>query len=271
MVLRRKTLIGVFAVLLCGATAFSQTPKARQFFDRGLQKQQRYDYYGASEDFQEALHINPAYGDAWFHLAQVSYELDDYNLTLNYLDNAEKYSRDNTEIMNLRGLVYIAVNRLQDARTVFEAMLKKHPNDVHARFGLAELDLFAGSLDGAKSLYIDALKRQSDNRKALLSLAVISAEEGHDDVSESYLLQALRYHSGDPQVHYLAGYLSARRGKMEEAERRARAAVQINGEYTKAYVLLASVLYSQSRYDEVIDICDYLIARNRNTTAAWYL
>ncbi len=259
------------ALLLCATSLFSQTPKARQFFESGLYKQQHYDFYGASEDFQEALQVNPAYGDAWFHLAQVSYELNDFSLTLSYLDNAEKYSRDNTEIMNLRGLVYISLNRLADARKVFDAMLKKYPNNVQARFGLAELDLYAGSLDGAKNLYIDALKRQGDSRKALLSLAVIAAEEGHDDVAESYLLQALRYHSGDPQVHYLAGYLSARRGKLDEAERRARAAVQINGDYTRAYVLLASVLYGQARYDEVIDICDYLIARNRKTSAAWYL
>ena len=257
-------------IFLC-ALAFSQVPKARQFFDSGVQKQQRYDYYGAAEDFQEALQINPSYGDAWFHLAQVSYELDDYNLALSYLDNAEKYAREKSEILNLRGLVYISLNRLSDARAIFESMLKKYPNDVNARFGLAELDLYAGSFDGAKKMYADALKRQSDNRKALLSLALISAETGHDDAAESYLLQALRYHSGDPQVHYLAGFLSARAGKLEEAERRARAAVQVNGEYAKAYILLASVLYGQSRYDEVIDICDYLIARNRNMTAAWYL
>ena len=258
-------------VLLCGVTAFSQTPTARQYYDSGVQKQQRFDYYGASEDFQEALRINPSYGDAWFSLAQVTYDLDDYNLTLTYLDNAEKYARDKTEIQNLRGLTYISLNRLDDARGVFDTMLKKYPNDIHARFGLAELDLFSGSYDAAKNRYIDALKRQGDNRKALLSLALLSAETGNDAAAQDYLQQALRYHSGDAQVHYLAAYLDARAGKLDEAERRARAAVQINGDFVKAYVLLGSVLYVQARYDEVIDICDYLIARDRRTTSAWYL
>ena len=266
--IKKLCTILIFSACAC---LFAQVPKARQFYESGLRKQQRYDLYGAAEDFQEALQINPSYGDAWFHLAQVSYELDDYNLTQSYLDNAEKYSRDNMEILSLRGQVCISQGRLDDARAIFEAMLKKYPNNVQARFGLAELNLYAGSYDGARNLYNDALKRQDNNRKALLSLAIISADEGHYDVAENYLLQALRYHSGDPQVHYLAGYLSARAGKLDEAERRARAAVQINGDYTKAYVLLASVLYGQGRYDEVIDICDYLIARNRNTSVAWYL
>lgn len=266
-----KKSLACAVALACVVAVSAQTPKARQHYDNGVQKQQRYDFYGAAEDFQEALQINPAYGDAWFHLAQVTYELDDYNLALSYLDNAEKYARDKSDILNLRGLTYISLGRLSDARTVFEKMLKKYPNDLQARFGLAELDLYSGSYDAAKKMYLGALKRQGDNRKALLALALLSAETGNSDVSEDYLRQALRYHSGDVQVQYLAAYLAARGRNFEEAERRARAAVQINGEYVNAYVLLASVLYAQARYDEVIDICDFLIARNRKTTAAWYL
>lgn len=261
----------IVAMFLTGALVYAQTPTARQYYDRGVQKQERFDYYGASEDFHEALRINPSYGDAWFRLAQVTYDLDDYELTLTYLDNAEKYARDNTDIQNLRGLTYISLNRLADARAVFDAMLKKYPNDVRARFGLAELDLFSGSYDAAKNRYVDALKRQGDNRKALLSLALLSAETGNDAAAEDYLQQVLRYHSGDAQVHYLAAYVDARAHKLDEAERRARAAVQINGDYVQAYVLLGSVLYAQARYDEVLDICDYLIARDRTNTAAWYL
>lgn len=264
---RRRSL----AFVLCMAATVVPAQTARQYYDRGVEKQRRADYYGAGEDFHEALRINASYADAWFSLAQVTYELDDYNLALTYLDNAEKYARDKLEIQNLRGLTYIALNRLDDARAVFGAMLKKAPNDVNARFGLAELDLFAGRYDAAKSRYADALKRQADNRKALLSLALLSAETGNDRAAQDYVQQALYYHGADAQVHYLAAYLAARVGNLDEAERRARAAVQIDGDFVKAYVLLASVLFAQARYDEVIDIGDYLIARERGTVSAWYL
>lgn len=261
----------VLALCVACAVVGAQTQTARQFYERGLERQRRGDYYGAGEDFHEALRLNASYADAWLHLAQVTYELDDYNLTLTYLDSAEKYARDRAEIQNLRGLAYIATGRLDEARAVFDAMLKKAPNDVQARFGLAELDLFAGRYDAAKNRYVDALKRQAGNRKALLSLALLSAETGNDAAAQEYVQQALHFHSGDAQVHYLAAYLAARAGNLDEAERRARAAVQINGDFTKAYVLLASVLFAQARYDEVTDICDYLIARERRTISAWYL
>ncbi|MBO6218526.1 MAG: tetratricopeptide repeat protein [Treponema sp.] len=261
----------VIAVFSLSLSAFSQNLGALRLFDRGVAKQNNEDYYGASEDFQQALQANPSYGEAWFHLSQVTYSLGDYSLALTYLDEADKYAKNRTDIQNLKGLILIALGRLDEARAVFSDVLKKYPNDIDSRFGLAELDLFTGSFIGAKNQYEDALKRQGNNRKALLSLALISEEMGNHDTARKYIEQALRYHSGEAEVHYLAGYLDAKQGKFAEAEKRARAAVQINPDYTKAYVLLSSILYAQKKYSNVIDLCDYLIEKNRNTSEAWYL
>lgn len=261
----------VFVIFSLGSFAFSENLGALKFFERGVYKQNIEDYYGASEDFQQAIQANKSYGDAWFHLSQVTYAIGDYTLALTYLEEADKYAKNRTDIQNLRGLILIALGRLDEARKVFNDILKKYPNDIDSRFGLAELDLFTGSFIGAKNQYEDALKRQGNNRKALLSLALISSELGNHDTARKYIEQALRYHSGESEVHYLASYLEAKRGNFIEAEKRARAAVQINPEYTKAYVLLCSILYAQKKYDDVIDMCDYLISKNRNTTEAWYL
>ena len=260
-----------FLVFSLGFSVFSENLGALKFFERGVQKQGIEDYYGASEDFQQAIQANKSYGEAWFHLSQVTYAIGDYSLALTYLEEADKYAKNRNDIQNLRGLILIALGRLDEARSVFNDILKKYPNDINSRFGLAELDLFTGSFIGAKNQYEDALKRQGNNRKALLSLALISSELGNHDTARKYIEQALRYHSGESEVHYLAAYLEAKRGNFSEAEKRARAAVQINPEYTKAYVLLSSILYAQKKYDDVIDMCDYLIAKNRNTTEAWYL
>ena len=251
--------------------AFTQNLGALKLFERGLQKENAEDYYGASEDYQQALQANPSYGEAWFHLAQVTYAIEDFSLALTYVEEADRHAKNRTDIQNLKGLILIALGRLDEARTVFNEILKRYPNDINSRFGLAELDLFSGSFNGAKNQYEDALKRQGNNRKALLSLALISSELGNNDMARSYIEQALRYHSGEREVHYLASYLDAKQGNFASAEKRARAAVQISPEYTKAYILLSSILYSQKKYGDVIDLCDYLISRNRNPSEAWYL
>lgn len=268
-----KSIRKCFVVLIftLGAFLSAENLSVLKLFENGVQKQYMEDYYGASEDFQQALQINKSYGEAWFHLSQVTYAIGDYTLALSYLEEADKYAKNRTDIQNLKGLILIAIGRLDEARNVFTEILKHHPNDIDSRFGLAELDLFTGSFIGAKNQYEDALKRQGNNRKALLSLALISSEMGNHDTARKYIEQALRYHSGESEVHYLASYLEAKNGNLAEAEMRVRAAVQINPDYTKAYVLLSSILYSQKKYDDVIDLCDYLISKNRSTGEAWYL
>ncbi len=263
--------ISIGIIFFISVSAYGQSAAAVRLYEKGLAKQDMEDYYGASEDFQQALQINPAYGEAWFHLSQVTYAVGDYSLALTYLDSADKYAKNRTDILNLRGMTYISLGRLEDARKTFNSVIKTYPNDIESRFGLAELDVFNGSLNGAQKLYLEALKRQTNNRKALLSLALLSDELGNDSATRNYVDQALKYHSGDAEVHYLAAYLEKKQGNLSEAERRARSAIQIKKDYRNAYVLLASVLYEQKRYADVIDICDYLVSKNRKTTEAWYL
>jgi len=244
---------------------------AVSLYNQAYAMQQREDYYGAIETYQEALQMNAQYGDAWYNLAVCTFCLGEYDLSVKYADTAAKYSRNLTQVQNLKGLALIALGRINEARTVFNGVLAKYPNDIDARFGLAEIDLYGGSLSAAEKRYLDALKRDANNRKALLSLALVTSEEGKDAVAERYVNQALEYHSSEAEVHYLAAYLAAKRGNLQEAERRARSAVQIRGNYDKAYELLSQILYSQGRYNEVIDFCEFRIGRNRKLSTAWYL
>ncbi|MCR5621161.1 MAG: tetratricopeptide repeat protein [Treponema sp.] len=251
--------------------AQTRSKSALSLYESAYGAQQAGDYYGAVESYREALQVNPQYGDAWYNLALCVYNLGEYDLAVEYADNALRYSRRTSEIQNLKGMALISLGRLDEARDVFNEVLAKYPNDIDARFGLAELKLYGGSLSSAENLYLDALKRDGKNRKALLSLALVSAEEGKDDIADKYVKQAIEYHNGDPEVYYLASYLATKRGNLTEAERLVRSAIQINSNYDRAYELLSNILYEQKRYNEVMDLCDYRISRNRNLTGAWYL
>ncbi len=269
---KTETLI-VFFLCCVFNFGFAQdyTSGALKHYNRGLEYASNEDWYEAGEEFLQSARENPSFADAWFNLAKCNYETDDFNLCLANLENAQKYAKNRTDILNLKGMCLISLRRLDEAEKIFKSILEEYPNNIESRFGLAELELYNGSFDSARNFYLDALKRQNTNRKALLSLAVLSAETGKQDLSVKYINQALKYHSSDPEVHYLSSYLAAKKGDLTEAERRARSAVQIKADYTDAYVMLCSVLYAQKRYSEVIDICDYLISRNRKTISAWYL
>lgn len=244
---------------------------AIELFADGQELQAHKQWFDAMDLYQEALSMNPQYGDAWYNMALCSYALGSYDLCVQYADSAAKYERNLSDIQNLKGMAMISLGKIDEAKNVFTAVLKKYPNNIDARFGLAELDLLDGRISVAEGRYLDALKRDSQNRKALLSLALVSSEMGKNEAAEQYVKQALSYYSGEAEVHYMASYLAAKNGDYKVAEQRARSAVQINGDLDKAYSLLAQILFAQKRYDEVIDICDFRIGRKRDCVGAWYL
>lgn len=271
----------IISVFLAGTLAFSLVAQNRpgraegrnavELFSEGQELQSRRLWFDAMDLYREALSENPQYGEVWYNMALCTYALGSYDLCVQYADNAAKYSRNFSDIQNLKGIALISLGRLEEAKDVFVSVLKKYPNNIDARFGLAELDLLDGRISVAEGRYLDALKRDSSNRKALLSLALVSAEMGKNEASELYVKQALSFYSGEPEVHYLAAYLAAKNGEYKVAEQRARSAVQIDGDFDKAYSLLGQILFAQNRYEEVIDICDFRIGRKRNSSDAWYL
>lgn len=262
----------VFILLLgfCLFTyAYSNT--ALDLYMRGTASQDREDWYMAIEMYQEALIINPAYGDAWLSLAECAYALEQYDLAVRYSDTAAIYIKNNTAVSNIKGFALIGLGRLDEARAIFLEILGLYPNDIDARFGLGQLDIFDGRFTGAEQYYLDALRRESQNKKALLSLALIADERGDIENANIYIEQALRSHNDRADVYYFAAYLAAKENNIQKAEGYVRTAILLDGNYDQAYKLLTEILFAEGRYLEAIDICDYRISQNQNTPSAWYV
>ncbi len=263
----------IFTAAIGGSAPLSaaDSKNTLKLYNEAIALQEEENWYTASQYFIEVVNSNPAFSDAWFRLADCSYHLGEFDLAFQYLESAEKYEKDKSEIKNLKGMILLALGRTEEARQIFNEVLKKYPNDIDAHFGLAEIELYDGKFSGAENQYAEALKRQNSNRKALLSLALVCAETKRYSQSEKYLRQAMQYYSGEPEVHYLAAIVYTMKGDYQSAEKHARIAVEIRGGYEQAYELLAQIVYLQHRYSEVIDLCDFIISRNRNASAAWYL
>ena len=186
--------------IFCFSSGFS-AGTALFNFNEGKNLQFQEDWYGAIEYFTEATRLNPAYGEAYFKLAECFYALDEYELALTNLDFASKYIKNRSDVENLKGFCFIGLGDLTKAENIFVTVLKSFPNDVDARFGLAELNILKGRVSGAEKEYKQALSRQNTNKKALLSLALVSDELENNEAANNYINQALKYHSGNPEGH----------------------------------------------------------------------
>ena len=265
-------LVCFLLILFANSLLFCSPKKTvKQIFDEGVEYQLDENWYAAAQNYLEVVNQNPAFSQAWFNLAECSYKLEEFDLALTYLQNAEKYEKNNSKVQNLKGMILLALGEKDKALEVFNQVLAVYPNDIDAHFGIAEIELYNGKFTGAELEYIEALKRQTTNRKALLSLALVCAETGRFTQSDKYLRQALQYYSGEAEVHYIASVINVMKGDLKAAELQIRIAIEIKNDYEKAYELLSQILYMQERYNEVIDISDYLIRRNRSNSKAWYI
>lgn len=263
--------IAIIFLTLFSVKLWSAPASVLETYNKALELESNEDWYEASQFFMEVVNENSAFTDAWFRLSSCCYKLGEYDLALQYLSEAEKYEKLNSNIQNLKGMIYLALGQIDTAKEIFKQVLIKYPNDIDSHFGLAEIELYDGKFSGAELQYTEALKRQNSNRKALLSLALVCAQTGRFTQAENYLRQAMQFYSGESQLHYLAAIIYIMKGDYKKAEQHAKISVEIDGDFEKGYELISSVLYLQNRYQEVIDISDFLISRNRNNSLAWYV
>lgn len=259
-------------ILIYSLSALNASPfTARQYYEMGQEADLSEDWPSAVQHYLEAVQENPSYTDAWFSLARDSYLLGEPDLALQYLENAERIEKNNSRIMNLKGMILLSLGRNVEAKSIFDSILSKYPNDVEAHFGLAELLLYDGKTTGAKGEYEKALRRQGNNKKALMSLALLNAFTGDFDKADDCLRRVYNYYSSDASVHTLGAMIACMKNDLRTAETQSRIAVELNGNYDEAYHLLGQILYYQGRYEDVIDLCDFQISRNRNDSGNWYL
>jgi tetratricopeptide (TPR) repeat protein len=242
----------------------------RVLYQRGRAEQSRSNLLAAVELYRAALIDNPAYDEPLVGLAESFFALEEYEEALEYLKEAKKYDRNDLDLIVLEGRIAIAMNQPARARSLFESVLEREPNNLEARFGLAELDIAQGRTRNASKRYIETLKIRPESQKALLSLVLLSEEQGDRSAAETYLELAVKYHNYDPRVHYAAGRFSMEEGSLERAERYLLTAIALDRDYTEAKRLLAQVYLLEKRPDQAIETLRQILAHHRDIPLVWY-
>jgi tetratricopeptide (TPR) repeat protein len=243
---------------------------ARDLVARAGDKRFAEDWYGAVEDYLQAVRINPSYSDALVGLAECYYELDEYDEALVYAKKASPFRKGDSALRNLEGFIRIGLADLPGAKALFTAVAAERPNDLDARFGLALLDLAAGKKTEARTRLEDSLRLSPQNGRALLSLALIAEDQGRPGDAASLIERALRFHGQEPRVQYTAARLARSSGDLPKAIACARNAIDMSPSYAEARRLLGALLFESGSYADAISLMQEGVARNRKDSSAWY-
>ncbi|MBN2553513.1 MAG: tetratricopeptide repeat protein [Spirochaetales bacterium] len=242
----------------------------KMLYQRGRMEQARSNLLAAVELYRAALIENPSYDKPLIGLAESFFALEEYEEALQYLEEAQRYDRGNLDLIVLEGRIAIALNQPARARQLFESVLDSEPNNLEARFGLAELDIAQGRTRNASQRYIETLKIRPESQKALLSLVLLSEAQGDEVAARSYLELALKYHNYDPRVHYAAARYSVEEGALKQAESYLLTAIALDEGYTEARRLLAQVHLMRGDPQAAIDVLQQILETDRTIPLVWY-
>ena len=165
--MRKNSFVSVF--LLCVALSLLASPI--QLFEKGKELQYHENWYGAIELYQQALKENPAYNAVYRGLAECFYALGEYDQAIVYAEKARRYSPQDVDIENLYAFILIGIGRIEDAQKIFSSVLNRYPNNLDARFGMAEIEVTGGRLR------CSATKRATTRRHKVILAAPCNTTE----------------------------------------------------------------------------------------------
>ena len=262
--------VALAIALLAAATGRLAAADARSTYQLGLQAQAAGDWAAAIERYRAALAVNPAYLEAAAGLAETLLAREEYEEAAKWAARARQLDKESPALAALEGRIKLGAGDTAGARALFTAVLKTRPNDLEARFGLAEADVAEGRTRSALDRYTAALAIAPGSRRGLLSLAILSESTGDPTGADRAIELALRSYAGDAGVQLAASDLYAGRGRWDIAERHARAALAAAPGSAAARRSLATVLIAQRRHEEAAGLLREVVARDRGDALAWY-
>ena len=108
------------------------------------------------------------------------------------------------------GRVYVAAGQPEEAKKVFEQILKRKPGDPSASLSLAQLALEAKDLQSARKIYKTILAQHPDDLATLMQLAAIEARERNAEAMVARLKRAIEAHPTalEPRLRLASYYLA---------------------------------------------------------------
>jgi len=108
--------------------------------------------------------------EAYFNIAVIYLQRDDFNNTLQYINKALEIFPDNSLIINLNGLFYFKKQEYKKAKDLIEKAINKNPKNPSFYYNLGNIYFIQGDFDNAVIQFEKAVNIDPENLKFLNNL-----------------------------------------------------------------------------------------------------
>lgn len=174
------------------------------------------DTSGGLEQIEAALKLDPSYEQAGLVLVSALIKQKDFDAAIKVVDEFEQKNPDSAAHHILRGQVYMAATRVDDAKAAFEKALVLAPGDPVVSQSLAVLAMQNKDFDLARSYYHKVLDHHSNYLPAMLKLAALADIQGDTEEMVKQLEQAKNAHPKEVQPRVMLARYYLTQGKPEQ-------------------------------------------------------
>ncbi len=209
--------------------------------------------------FQNALNLNPCFGDAHHNLALALARNGKQQESLIHFGDAARLEPENASVHNNYAIMLGRAGRIDEAIQQFQMALRLAPDTAATHFNLANLLVKQHAQDEAMAHYSEALRLNPVLVEAHCNIASILREKGRVEDAAAHYIAALQTKGGYlPAMMGLAWIYATASGESRnqhaaEAVRLAEQACQISGRKQSGPLdLLAAAYANAGRFEEAV-------------------
>ena len=144
----------------------NSTMSVEQYYNRGIKRMDSKDYYGAIQDFNQALRIKPDYELAYFQRAYSKYELPDYSGALRDYSKYIELDPDDVSAYNNRGIAKDDLKDYYGAIADYTKAIELNPDYASAYNNRGNVKFNLKDYNGAIPDYTKAIELNPDYASA---------------------------------------------------------------------------------------------------------
>ncbi len=132
-------------------------PEVKPYLDKGRYSRVIFMLLNNEEADEDKgiLNKNPKDGKAWYTLCHAYIKMGDYDGALKAVEKAKQNGAYNLRVQLAQGEALYITGRIEEARKIFESVIKASPAMYRAKLGLADLCYNSGDIPQANKLYLE--------------------------------------------------------------------------------------------------------------------
>ncbi len=246
------SLLGLFPGGLRAGVQATEVKDDGAAVQAALKRLKTGDMYGGMSTLRQIVRRDPRYADAYFYMAMIYTEMDQYEIALRYAHKAVELDPEKGAYHNQAGAVLFRQEKFREAleefRKAAQGKLEKDQEKVWRNIGLMYEDLL--DKDKAIGAFRKALEFAPQDAESHLALGKVYLDRNQLEEAIQEFTIAVQQEPKRGEAHALLGMSYSRGGRPQEAVEAFQRAIALDPKDKMAHYNLAQTLIKLGRKQE---------------------